>query len=98
MSKKIDLKQYCYCETHDIFYNIKLKKEAEESRNKLLKEGVIPIWINECPLCATQSLLMTTFGPSKTRPKDLDLLDKGKKIPTRDRVIFSKMIKKSAEK
>ncbi|MFH1822299.1 MAG: hypothetical protein ABH830_01210 [Patescibacteria group bacterium] len=50
-----EVEGYIYCSEHDIFYNEKLKEEAEEERERLAKgefTKFAALNVEACPLCA----------------------------------------------
>lgn len=54
--KTPDRKGYIYCQKHDIFFNPRLKKEADEENEKLKSSGLYER-IDACPMCKQEIIL-----------------------------------------
>lgn len=55
-NEKPDMANYVHCAKHDIFFNKRLKEEADEE-NKKLKRGGLLERVDACPMCKQEFAL-----------------------------------------
>jgi hypothetical protein len=82
VAKKPNIKDYIYCEDHDIFFNKKLKEEADKKREECKGESYLRPFIIECPMC-TQDAIMGVMSFGRTRTSQRERLMSGRRFTGR---------------